>query len=528
MTGRSSNPHLALWVAASGLSHGEIARRIAAEAVRRGHRQITPDATRIRRWVDGERPRPPVPALLAAVLSEAVGQPLTPGDLGLTAAGAVLDTIALPLLTEAAAQTLAGWTQMDLFLDRRDTLKLALGAPLILAAERMLGGTAHAMGHGTKGFDADTAAALEEVTAFFTTADAARGGGLYRSAIVAQLAEAARRIENGVPPSLKTRVFAATADLAALGGWVSHDSGRYATAQRYWAYGIYAAGEAGQRDRGVEIVTRMSHQMIYLGHPRDALGLLGVAAKKATLPATRALVASQTGRVHAALGDERSAERHLGAADDLVADGLGDAPDWVAYFDAATSPMPSPCANPASTGSRSWTISAWPPPSSTRAKPSKAPPRPSRPSTRPRASTPPSSPPASTPCWPPPARTAPPRWRTSAPGRQISQLPVRRRSRPESIASMGKHSRPGPPNQLSRAVPRLDADDQLAAYNKRRRPPLDIYRRHRPFHGGASHLRPDEPRALEQWDGFSFAPAGTAADLAAAQQWVNEVNLTRP
>ncbi|MFD5425478.1 Tat pathway signal protein [Streptomyces sp. NPDC127084] len=336
MTGKTSNPHLALWIAATGLSHGEIARRIAAEAIRQGHRQIAPDATRIRRWIDGERPRPPVPALLASVLSEAVSQPLTPGDLGLTAAGPTLDSIQLPLLTEAAAQTLAGWTQMDLFLDRRDTLKLALGAPLILAAERMLGGTARRLNRDTKGFDTDTTAALEEVTAFFTKADASKGGGLYRSAIVAQLAEVARRVQDGVPPSLKARVFSATADLAALAGWVSHDCGRYATAQRYWSYGIYAASEARQPDRGVEIVTRMSHQMIYLGHPGDALGLLDVAAAKANLPATRALVASQTGRVHAALGDERQAEQHLGTADELVADGLGDdVPEWVSYFDAA-------------------------------------------------------------------------------------------------------------------------------------------------------------------------------------------------
>lgn len=250
--------------------------------------------------------------------------------------GPVLDSIQLPLLTEAAAHALAGWTQMDLFMNRRDTLKLALGAPLILAAERMLGSTARALNTTTNGFDADTVAALEEVTAFFTTADASKGGGLYHSAIVAQLAEVARRIQDGVPKSLKTRVFAATADLAALAGWVSHDSGRYPTAQRYWSYGTYAASEAGQPDRGVEIVTRMSHQMIYLGHPTDALGLLDVAAKKATLPATKALVASQTGRVHAALGDERQAEQHLGTADALLADGLGDdVPAWVSYFDAA-------------------------------------------------------------------------------------------------------------------------------------------------------------------------------------------------
>ncbi|MEU1940862.1 hypothetical protein ACH49O_41870 [Streptomyces coeruleorubidus] len=176
----------------------------------------------------------------------------------------------------------------------------------------------------------------QPLTAFFTKANATKGGGLYRAAIVAQLAEVARRIQDGVPTSLKARVFAATADLAALAGWVSHDCGRYATAQRYWAYGTYAATEAGQPDRGVEIVTRMSHQMIYLGHPQDALGLLDVAAAKANLPATRALVASQTGRVHPALGNERDAERHLGAADELVADGLGDdVPEWVAYFDAA-------------------------------------------------------------------------------------------------------------------------------------------------------------------------------------------------
>ncbi|WP_327732677.1 Tat pathway signal protein [Streptomyces nojiriensis] len=336
MASRSGNPHLELWIAATGLSHGGIARHIAAAAKAQGHRQIAPDATRIRRWIDGERPRPPVPALLAEVLSEAVGQVLTPGDLGLTATGPVLDSIQLPLLTEAAAHSLAGWTQMDLFMNRRDTLKLAVGAPLILAAERMLGGTARALNNDRKGFDTDTVTALEEVTAFFTKADASKGGGLYRSAIVAQLAEVARRIQDGMPRSLRTRVFTATADLAALAGWVSHDSGRYPTAQRYWSYGIYAAGEAGQPDRGVEIVTRMSHQMIYLGRPEDALGLLGVAAAKARMPVTRALVASQTGRVHAALGDERQADRHLGVADGLLADGLGEnVPEWVGYFDAA-------------------------------------------------------------------------------------------------------------------------------------------------------------------------------------------------
>ncbi|MEV6758470.1 DUF6087 family protein [Streptomyces sp. NPDC051214] len=86
---------------------------------------------------------------------------------------------------------------------------------------------------------------------------------------------------------------------------------------------------------------------------------------------------------------------------------------------------------------------------------------------------------------------------------------------------MGKHSRPGPPNQPSRAFPRVDADNPLAAYTKRRRPPMDQYRRHRPLHGGASHRQPEEPRALEEWDGFVYVPVGTAPDLAAATAWAH-------
>ncbi|MFF3675882.1 DUF6087 family protein [Streptomyces sp. NPDC002120] len=88
---------------------------------------------------------------------------------------------------------------------------------------------------------------------------------------------------------------------------------------------------------------------------------------------------------------------------------------------------------------------------------------------------------------------------------------------------MAKHRRPGPPNQPSHAVPRVDARDPLAAYNKRRLAPMDIYRRHRPVHGGAGHLRPKEPRVLEQWDGFAYQVIGTAPSLTAAQEWVNEL-----
>lgn len=88
---------------------------------------------------------------------------------------------------------------------------------------------------------------------------------------------------------------------------------------------------------------------------------------------------------------------------------------------------------------------------------------------------------------------------------------------------MGRHSRPGPPNQPSRGVPRVDDSDPLAAFNQRRHPPMDLWRRHRPLHGGGGHVHPDEPRALEEWDGFTYVPAGTADNLAAARAWADRL-----
>ncbi|MFI8105176.1 hypothetical protein [Streptomyces sp. NPDC086023] len=70
--------------------------------------------------------------------------------------------------------------------------------------------------------------------------------------------------------------------------------------------------------------------------------------------------------------------------------------------------------------------------------------------------------------------------------------PARPPSQPETIDRTGKHRRTG------RRLPHVDAADLPAAYNKRRRPPMGIYRRHQPVHGGSRHLRPDELGGLPE------------------------------
>jgi hypothetical protein len=93
------NQYLSAWVDASGLSHGEIVRRVVAEAIRQGHRQVRPDTSRLRRWMEGEIPRAPVPQLLLSVLSDAVGEALDIRDLGFTPPMVLVDTVRLPLLS---------------------------------------------------------------------------------------------------------------------------------------------------------------------------------------------------------------------------------------------------------------------------------------------------------------------------------------------------------------------------------------------------------------------------------------------
>ncbi|MEE1931297.1 DUF6087 family protein [Streptomyces sp. TRM 70351] len=88
---------------------------------------------------------------------------------------------------------------------------------------------------------------------------------------------------------------------------------------------------------------------------------------------------------------------------------------------------------------------------------------------------------------------------------------------------MGTHRRPGPPNQPSRAIPRADSQDPLAAYTKRRQPPMSQYRRHRPTHRKGNHLHPEQPRVLEEWTGFTYQVVGTAPNLHTAQAWVQHI-----
>jgi hypothetical protein len=88
---KTPNYALALALAEAGWNNSETARRINSRALERGHRTVAVCRSRVSRWIrHGERPRSPVPDLLAELLTEHLGRPLTPQLLGIGPARGLL------------------------------------------------------------------------------------------------------------------------------------------------------------------------------------------------------------------------------------------------------------------------------------------------------------------------------------------------------------------------------------------------------------------------------------------------------
>lgn len=88
---KAPNYPLALALAEAGWNNNETARRINNRALQQGHHHVAVDRSRVSRWIrHGEKPRPPVPDLLAELLTEHLNHPYTPQLLGIGPARGVL------------------------------------------------------------------------------------------------------------------------------------------------------------------------------------------------------------------------------------------------------------------------------------------------------------------------------------------------------------------------------------------------------------------------------------------------------
>ncbi|MFF2645044.1 hypothetical protein ACFVUB_35065 [Streptomyces niveus] len=354
-TGKRPNGQLSSWFRRSGWSKGELARQVNRRARQMGAHHISTDTSRVRRWLDGEQPREPIPRILSELFSERFGTVVAVEDLGLRSAhqSPSVSGVDLPWAAPQTISLISEFSRSDLMLARRGflgtSLALAAGPALVEPMQRWLVPTSPADQEG-----AGSAAArrpsrlstpeldlLESTTVMFRQWDAQCGGGLRRKAVVGQLHEVTDLLQEPQSDGTTRRLFRCAAELSELAGWMSYDVGLQPNAQKYFVLALHAAKEAGDKALGSYILSSMSRQMIHVGRPDDALELIHLAqygSRGCATARTQSMLYAMEARAYANMGQPGKCKRAVRMAENTFADAGDDGepePDWIRFFSEA-------------------------------------------------------------------------------------------------------------------------------------------------------------------------------------------------
>lgn len=165
--------------------------------------------------------------------------------------------------------------------------------------------------------------AIEHTTAVLRQWDFSSGGGMARSAAVAQLRSVLPLLGMASTPAVRERLLVATADLGMTAAWSTYDVEQHNQARRLWTIALSVAREADHpsaADLTADLLMDMANQAMHLRRPREALSLVqlgyGAGASRSqplSAPAATRLK-SYEAWFHAAQGDARASEYARGQA----------------------------------------------------------------------------------------------------------------------------------------------------------------------------------------------------------------------
>ncbi|MEU3336310.1 transcriptional repressor NsdA [Streptomyces sp. NPDC002144] len=353
-TDKRPNELLTSWFVRSGWSKGELARQVNRRARQLGANHISTDTSRVRRWLDGENPREPIPRILSELFSERFGCVVSVEDLGLRAArqSPSVSGVDLPWTGPQTVALLSEFSRSDLMLARRgflgSSLVLSAGPSLIEPMQRWLVPAPQTpqpepepVSRARGRLSRPELDLLESTTIMFRQWDAQCGGGLRRKAVVGQLHEVTDLLQEPQPEETTRKLFKVAAELAELAGWMSYDVGLQPTAQKYFVLALHAAKEAGDKPLGSYVLSSMSRQMIHLGRPDDALELIHLAqygSRDCASPRTQSMLYAMEARAYANMGQPGKCKRAVRMAEDTFADvdeWDDPDPDWIRFFSEA-------------------------------------------------------------------------------------------------------------------------------------------------------------------------------------------------
>jgi hypothetical protein len=177
---------------------------------------------------------------------------------------------------------------------------------------------------------------IRQATETFDQLDRQIGGEKSREVAARYLQDrVAPRLRGTCTDEVRRELFAATAVLCEIIGWMAYDTGRHAAGSRYFVQALRMADAAGDRALGAYILTSLSDQALYMRHPDVALRFARAATGQAgTTAVVRAEAAMFEARSHAQMSDARAVGEALRRAEALLSEAaVSDRPEWSSPFD---------------------------------------------------------------------------------------------------------------------------------------------------------------------------------------------------
>ncbi len=348
-TARQANQDLERVITTSGASHGALAHRLNQLATANGL-DTSYTHTSWANWTRrGTMPAVPIRPLIAQVLAERLGRPVSLSEIGMDAADSTESVVGLAFprdLPGAIHAATRFWSQVD----QRNFLASSGMAPASYntPVRRWLATPADPDATFT-GEAAFPKMGRADITELLTAAEEARrwdsryGGGNWRmSAITVCLKKRAAPLLHGrYNDEVGKQLFTATAQLCRLAGWTAFDTGQHALAQRHYIQALRQARAGGDVPLGGYILVCMALQATLCGFHDDAVDMVNGAFQRARHCATPRVLAFFKlieARAWARDGNPRSAGAALAASERLLgsaANRSGDDPAWIDFFDHA-------------------------------------------------------------------------------------------------------------------------------------------------------------------------------------------------
>lgn len=338
-----SLPSLTELLALAGWGPRQLVTAINARLSSQGRERMRLDPTAAYPWVRrGFRPRPPVPVIAAAVLSDRLGyrvdvSQLWPGRAAShpaerTAAGGLDDVTQVDdLLRELGNLAFTAGTPGDPIgdasgIDLTAVVLHQLHDAVVAARSRA----------GRERVHPEQAGVIAAHVADLRRLDDRHGGGALSIRYVTSELRSVIDMVQYANYDLATgqQLITIVADLGQLLGWLHFDSGRYGSAERYLLLSVGLCRAVKDRDRAANVIGMLSYVSAFAGHGPQALRLAEAAHAECESddPVLRARLQGREATAAAADGDLARFRRCADRAAELLQQRDAGRPDFLYYL----------------------------------------------------------------------------------------------------------------------------------------------------------------------------------------------------